>query len=449
MEGQATGVRQRFDSVPGSASAARRLVRDLLLDADRIDLLDAAELVVSELTTNALVHTATAVEVAATVDGDGLLIEVSDGSTNLPTERDHAALAGTGRGLALVHQMTDAWGVGPSPSGKVVWARVSADRQLLGRGEDPFATELLVPDVLDPDLAVPGLDSSDSGTVLVVLRNMPLLVHFAWHQHAETLLRERLLVRLEGHEAAALAEHAVVSGAMALLHDQVPVPALPGGVQTLDDVAGLLTSLVEPRVSLEQVLLRVPREEVASFATLNRVLDSAIVMAEADQLLAPPLQPELRELRRWLCGQVTSQAAGGSPVPWSAPRMPPAPVDLVQPDGWDRDAVERSTDAVVAANDTDRIIAVNEPALALLGYGDAAELVGQRLLRLIPARFHQGHLAGFTLHLTHGRAPLIGTPVVVPVVRADGSESMIELLIEVLVVAEGRRVFTATLRAAQ
>ena len=171
-------------------------------------------------------------------------------------------------------------------------------------------------------------------------------------------------------------------------------------------------------------------------------------MAEADQLLAPPLQPELRELRRWLCGQVTSQAAGDSPVPWSPPPSPPASVDLVQPDGWDRDVVERSTDAVVAANDTDRIIAVNEPALALLGYGDAAELVGQRLLRLIPARFHQGHLAGFTLHLTHGRAPLIGTPVVVPVLRADGSESMIELLIEVLVVAEGRRVFTATLRAA-
>jgi PAS domain S-box-containing protein len=445
VEGQATGVRQRFDSVPGSASAARRLVRDLLLDADRVDLLDAAELVVSELTTNALVHTATAVEVAATVDGNGLLIEVSDGSTNLPAERDYAALAGTGRGLALVHHMTEAWGVRASPSGKVVWARVTADRQLHGRGEDPLATELLV---LDPYPAAPEPDSSDSGTARVVLRNMPLLMHFAWHQHAETLLRERLLVRLEGHEAAALAEHAVVSGAMALLHDQIPVPALPGGVQTLDDVAGLLTSLVEPRASLEQVLLRVPREDVSSFATLNRVLDSAIVMAEADQLLAPPLQPELRELRRWLCGQVTSQGAGGSPVPWSAPATPPAPVDLVQPDGWDHDRVERSTDAVVAVNDTGRIIAVNGPALALLGYRDAAELVGQRLLRLIPARFHQGHLAGFTLHLTHGRSPLIGTPVVVPVVRADASESMMELLIEVVVVAEGRRVFTATLRAA-
>ena len=105
--------------------------------------------------------------------------------------------------------------------------------------------------------------------------------------------------------------------------------------------------------------------------------------------------------------------------------------------------------AVVAVDDSGRIVALSEPALELLGYaehGGRDLLVGRRLLVLIPPRFHQGHLAGFTRHLTHGRDPLIGAPAVVPFVRADGSEAPLEMLIEVLAIAEGRRAFVATLR---
>ena len=43
------------------------------------------------------------------------------------------------------------------------------------------------------------------------------------------------------------------------------------------------------------------------------------------------------------------------------------------------------------------------------------ELVGQRLISIIPTRFHQAHIAGFTLHLVNGRSPLIGNRVTVPV----------------------------------
>ncbi|QWF21351.1 PAS domain S-box protein [Nocardioides sp. LMS-CY] len=433
MGGHVAVARQRFDPVPECAGAARRLVRELLLRADSDDLVDAAELVVSELVTNALLHTATVIEVSADVDETGLLIEVADGSSTMPAERDFASLSGTGRGLGLVHELTATWGVRPVPDGKVVWARVTADPV-------PPAPARA------PDPPGPEADREVDGSVAVELRNLPLLMHLAWHEHAETLLRDYLLSRLEDDEAAALAEHAVVSAALALLHEQVPAPVLPGGVDTLDDVAGLLTSVAEPAATLAEGLLRLPSGAAASFAIMDQVLDAAVAMAETDRLLAAPMQPELRALRRWLCGQVESQTAGAAPVPWSSPASLPAPGSGVDTADWDHAPIDRAVRAVVAVDDTDRVIAVSDAALALLGYAGPDDLVGRRLLALIPVRFHQGHLAGFTRYLTHGRDPLIGTPVVVPFVRADGTEIILEMLVEVLSVADGRRVFVATLR---
>lgn len=389
----------------------------------------------SELVTNALLHTATAIDVAARVDADGLLLEVFDESTALPTERGNDVLAGTGRGLALVHELTAGWGARRTSAGKVVWARVGAIETPAGPDDD-------LPEGRDSS---PVDHGADGAHVSVVLRNVPLLMHLAWHEHAETVLREYLLARLEHDEVAALAEHAVASSAMALLHDQVPAPDLPGGVLRLDDVTQLLTAVVEPAASLTEGVLRLPHDEVAGFATLDAVMDAALVLADADQLLAAPMQPELRELRRWLCDQVETQSAGGEPVPWAPPPMLAAPGARVPASDWDHEPVDRSAEALVAADDSNRIIAISRPALDLLGYADAADLIGQRLLALIPRRYHQGHLAGFTRYLTHGRAPLIGTPAVVPFVRADGTETPVRLLIDVVAVGDGRRVFVAAL----
>ena len=105
----------------------------------------------------------------------------------------------------------------------------------------------------------------------------------------------------------------------------------------------------------------------------------------------------------------------------------------------------QSADARVAADDTNRIIAVSAPALALLGYDLADELVGHRLVEIIPARYRQAHLAGFTLYLSNGRAPLLDRPVRVPVLHRDGSESELELTISSQLLEGGRHVFVAGL----
>ena len=67
------------------------------------------------------------------------------------------------------------------------------------------------------------------------------------------------------------------------------------------------------------------------------------------------------------------------------------------------------------ADDTDQIVVVSRHACELLGYQEPDQLQGRRLIAIIPARYHQAHLAGFTLHLTNGRSPLLGRTVVVPV----------------------------------
>jgi PAS domain S-box-containing protein len=105
--------------------------------------------------------------------------------------------------------------------------------------------------------------------------------------------------------------------------------------------------------------------------------------------------------------------------------------------------VRASPLALLAADDANRILAVSRPTLDLLGYDDAAELVGRRLVTVIPERFHQAHIAGFTLHLVNGRSPLVGRRVTVPALRRDGTEVEVGLQIDSELLPEGRTLFTA------
>ena len=141
-------------------------------------------LLVSEVVTNALLHAGTDIDVAAVLGVDGLRVEVGDGSPHLPSRRRYAATAGTGRGLLMLESMVDDWGVTRRPAGKVVWFRISGPDLDL---EDPVE--------LRGDHA--GRSDGRRDNVAVELRNMPLLLHAAWQEHAEALLREYLLASLD------------------------------------------------------------------------------------------------------------------------------------------------------------------------------------------------------------------------------------------------------------
>ncbi|MFJ6727209.1 MULTISPECIES: ATP-binding protein [unclassified Streptomyces] len=107
--------------------ASRRAVRELLRRSGRSGPTDTAELLTSELVTNALVHTDHEAVLTATVGPDGLRVEVRDFVPGRPRPRRTGGDESTsGRGLLLVESLADAWGVRAHGSGKAVWFRLEA-----------------------------------------------------------------------------------------------------------------------------------------------------------------------------------------------------------------------------------------------------------------------------------------------------------------------------------
>jgi hypothetical protein len=408
--------------VATSAGEARRLLRDALTEAETDDSLESAQIAISEIVTNALVHAGTPMRLRVLVTRGGVRVELSDGSPHLPHQRDYASNAITGRGLHVISEIVDRWGAYPIGDGKVVWFEIcDADA-------DPPASP--VPAADDPTVVA---------AVEVQLLNMPLLMHAAWQEHAAALLRELLLVRLD-EDAMVLEHHAAASDALSVLFEQVPAPDLQ------DDPAAIMASAIDPLVSVDRLHLTVPQPSAGHFDVLDEMLEEAVLLAERGELLSPPTQPEIQAMRRWLCEQVREQARGGRPLAWASPLFAPRPrdedaVELV----WDPASVSDTARALVAADDTNLILAVSRSAAELLRYDDPRDLVGQRLLSMIPHRYHQAHIAGFTLHLVNGRSPLLGNRVEVPVLCGDGSERVLDLLIEVEPLDNGRRVFVAEL----
>ncbi|WP_431677911.1 SpoIIE family protein phosphatase [Kitasatospora sp. KL5] len=114
-------------------SELRGELRDALRRWQVPDLIDTAELLSSELVTNAIRHTDRDAMFTARlyqVPGNGrarLRVEVEDESDLWPTRRTPGEQASSGRGLMLVEALADGWGVEPRGSGKRMWFELSAE----------------------------------------------------------------------------------------------------------------------------------------------------------------------------------------------------------------------------------------------------------------------------------------------------------------------------------
>jgi anti-sigma regulatory factor (Ser/Thr protein kinase) len=123
--------REAFDLTARRASVAearRRTLAWLLRRRVGQQAAETAVLVVSELVTNAVVHSGGDVIGCALRLGGGLLrIEVTDRGTGRtePAVRKPAPDDVSGRGLLLVSTVSEAWGVAPAAGGgRTVWATV-------------------------------------------------------------------------------------------------------------------------------------------------------------------------------------------------------------------------------------------------------------------------------------------------------------------------------------
>ncbi|MFF7773999.1 SpoIIE family protein phosphatase [Streptomyces tanashiensis] len=125
---------------PSAVSPVRNAAAAKLSEWGLDGLAFTAELILSELITNAVRYGADPVRVRLLHDRT-LICEVSDGSSTSPHLRHAATTDEGGRGLYLVAQYAERWGTRYARRGKTIWAelRVGAD------GDEPVA--MVVPDL--------------------------------------------------------------------------------------------------------------------------------------------------------------------------------------------------------------------------------------------------------------------------------------------------------------
>ncbi|MFE2101490.1 SpoIIE family protein phosphatase [Streptomyces sp. NPDC059468] len=112
--------------VPEAVRHARRFTRRTLRTwGVAADTMDTALLVVSELVTNALVHTDGQVRLDLSLVNHRLRLAVADASPRSPLKNTNVGWEATGgRGILLVEAVSEAWGTVPVSGGKQVWADI-------------------------------------------------------------------------------------------------------------------------------------------------------------------------------------------------------------------------------------------------------------------------------------------------------------------------------------
>ncbi|MEU1246151.1 SpoIIE family protein phosphatase [Micromonospora arida] len=136
--------RVRLPADRRTPAAARAVVRSVLTESHLDELANEALLLTTELTTNAVEHARTELDIEVVADEVGLTVTVSDfapgsgdeltvGDRNDSTEINEVSVRG--RGLLLVDHFASRWGTTYLPTGKGVWFRLDrpgADQPLSG-----------------------------------------------------------------------------------------------------------------------------------------------------------------------------------------------------------------------------------------------------------------------------------------------------------------------------
>ncbi|MEU5531743.1 ATP-binding SpoIIE family protein phosphatase [Streptomyces sp. NPDC020362] len=136
-DGDAILVLARSHALPADRTAAWRLEADheapafaRALTCDWLtgrqlpdEAVFAAEVIVSELVTNAVRYGIPPVHLRLILDRT-LTLEVSDGSSTSPHLRHARATDEGGRGLFIISQLADHWGTRHRPDGKTIWAEL-------------------------------------------------------------------------------------------------------------------------------------------------------------------------------------------------------------------------------------------------------------------------------------------------------------------------------------
>jgi hypothetical protein len=115
-----------FPPAPEAPRRARQLVRAALARTCQQDVSEVADLVVSELATNAVIHVVSPFSVTARIERGLLRLEVGDAGS-LTTATRERLVPEPAHGLGIVDALCSDWGFGATTGGKVVWAELELD----------------------------------------------------------------------------------------------------------------------------------------------------------------------------------------------------------------------------------------------------------------------------------------------------------------------------------
>jgi DNA-binding NarL/FixJ family response regulator len=110
----------RFDPDSTAPRAARQFLKAVLADADE-ELIAKAELLTSELVTNAVIHASSAPRVDVQLDVETIRVSVYDDDPTLPRPKKPDIRRPGGLGIRLVDSVATTWGADPAADGKVIW----------------------------------------------------------------------------------------------------------------------------------------------------------------------------------------------------------------------------------------------------------------------------------------------------------------------------------------
>jgi anti-sigma regulatory factor (Ser/Thr protein kinase) len=293
---------------PRAVADARRWVRDICVELDRDDLVECAELGVSELVTNAVLHGSEPIAVRVRGTASHPRIEVIDGSSEPPSPPTPSTdaedfLTTFGRGLSIVAMSSVAWGASIESDGKVVWFEPAADVR-----EDGGAQAVIDSTVEDGPRAV-----SDAAREVRFL-GVDLRLYSSLSRQYYELRRELRLLAVAHQDHYPLA--ADLSAMFASYERQVP-DEIHRAVRTADR-AGARTV---------DVSVRMEPEASSIVSTMMEMFDLADAFCKAERLLSLQRTPDQREFHLWYLGEMVRQLAGELPRSWHSAGGDPGHVD--------------------------------------------------------------------------------------------------------------------------
>ncbi|WP_110208896.1 ATP-binding protein [Nocardioides daejeonensis] len=288
-----------LEASPQSAKDARRWAAEACLHLGRPDLVASAELAISELVTNALLHAVPPIRLSVHGTPAHPRFEVSDGSAAPPIPHprggaDDDLLSTIGRGLTLVAMSSTAWGAYIRSDGKTVWFEPSA-----GLIEHPT----FLGEVYEVEPSTPRAAEREAAFEVWLL-NFPTRQYAAWVRHFRDLQRELRLLALAHETTYPMARQ--LSDLLSTFSEQV------------GHAEGFSALAVE--VGARDRMVRLPADAAPVLEQMAGVLDLADAFCRSERMLTPAATPEGIDFQRWFFSEMVAQAHGAEPIPWEPGR---------------------------------------------------------------------------------------------------------------------------------